>query len=74
MKIINKKIPDLTSHEASSIANLAARGFGHDADDETIYADTLAHLSESDSVVLAKINRELVGFSMLSSCLWRQRA
>lgn len=73
MRILTKTSGELNTREIKQIAELAGIGFGSSTTEE-MYDDTIRHIEASDFIQLTHGDKELRGFSMVRSCLWRTRA
>ncbi|MCA9340691.1 MAG: hypothetical protein KDA17_07275, partial [Candidatus Saccharibacteria bacterium] len=60
----------ITQEEMREIAHLAGIGFGQ-GDSPAMFDDTLSHISDSDTIMLARHEGQLAGFSMAKRYLWR---
>lgn len=71
MRITTKTPEQFTGSDIDQLAHLAGIGFGQ-GDSEEMYQDSVEHIRSSELVQLAHSDNELIAFSMIQSCLWRQ--
>ncbi|HEY8999081.1 MAG TPA: hypothetical protein VIM53_02055 [Candidatus Saccharimonadales bacterium] len=60
----------MSDYVKETICEIAAEGFGRD-NDQAMRADTMRHIHDAAAVQVARQDKELVGFSMYGSSLWR---
>lgn len=70
MEFITKTPNQFTERDVDQLSHLAGIGFGQ-GDSPAMRQDSINHINASEHIQLVSTNNELVGFSMVRSCLWR---
>ena len=71
MRITTKTPEFITDRDIDQLSHLAGIGFGQ-GDSEEMRKDSEEHIHAADIVQMAYDDEQLVAFSMVRGCLWRQ--